>query len=176
MAFIKPFCGLRYNKEKISDISAVTAPPNDSISEEMREILFNKSPYNIERISFCENSSASDAKQCGKTFESWIEDGILTYENKPAVYIYEQRFKMKNNPQTLKGIISLVKLEDYDKKIIIPHQKTSHGGSEKQCELIRSAQANISPIFSLYTDDISISSLIALHSQKEPDISFENSE
>lgn len=176
MAVIKPFCGLRYDKQIISDISAVTAPPNDSISEEMREHLFAKSPYNIERIGYCENSSASDAAQCGKTFESWIEKGILKHDEKPCIYIYEQRFKMKNNPQSIKGIISLVKLEDYDKKVILPHQKTSQGGSEKQCALIRSAKANISPIFSLYVDDIAISSIVAKHSQNEPDISFETAE
>ena len=47
MAKIEPFCGLRYNRDIISDISTVTAPPNDSISEEMRRELFKKSPYNI---------------------------------------------------------------------------------------------------------------------------------
>lgn len=177
MAKIEPFCGLRYNRDIISDISTVTAPPNDSISEEMRRELFKKSPYNIERINFCENSSDSDASESAAEFENWIEEGILKYDLKPAVYIYEQRFKMKSNPQSLKGIISLVKLEDYDKKIILPHQKTSAGSCEKRARLLRSVKANLSPIFSLYIDDdISISSIIVAHSQRKPDISFETPE
>ncbi len=177
MALIKPFCGLRYNSGKISDLASVTAPPNDRISDEFYRQLCAKSEYNITKVGFCEreNESLSDAQfeESSRLLSEWIENDILLKEESPSLYIYEQKFRMKNNLQSLKGLISLVRLEDYDKKIILPHQKTSEKGRTHQYKLVSSTKANISPIFSLYNDsDISISSIIVANSAREPDVTF----
>lgn len=181
MAAIAPFKGLRYNPEIISDLSSVTAPPNDRISGEVNSQLCLKNEYNIARTGFCETTDRSKAPEIYKDgaalFESWIANNILIRDEKPAIYIYEQKFTMNNNPQSLKGIISLVKLEDYENRVILPHQKTSRRGYKHRHSLLESVKANISPIFSLYKDDdISISSLIVAHSSTKPDISFVSDE
>ena len=181
MAVIEPFCGLRYNPELISDFSAVTAPPNDRISDELNSQLCQKSEYNIARIGFSETDDNSDDpekyEKGAKLLESWIQQNIFIQDKKPCIYIYEQRFNMNGNLQSLKGLISLVKLEEYENRVILPHQKTTMRGFEHRFNLISSAKANISPIFSLYKDDdISISSLIVINSSRTPDISFVSAE
>lgn len=181
MAVIAPFKGIRYNTLKISDLSSVTAPPNDRISEELNLQLCKKNEYNIARIGFSETtddfSDNKKYKDGAALFESWIEKGILTRDEKPAIYIYEQTFMMNHNLQSLKGIICLVKLEDYENKVILPHQKTSGKGCEHRHNLIDAVKANISPIYSLYIDDdISISSLIVANSSRKPDVSFTSEE
>lgn len=164
MAKIEPFCGFRYNTEKIPDLASVTAPSNDHISEEFYSQQCDKSEYNILKIGFSENH---------KLLNEWLSSNILIQDKKPAIYIYEQKFIMKNNLQSLKGIISLVNLEDYENKVVLPHQKTSLGGCKNQFNLMYSTEANINPIFSLYNDtDISISSIIVANSTRKPDISF----
>jgi len=181
MAVIAPFCGLRYNPDIISDFASVTSPPNDRISDELNSQLCQKSEYNIVKLGFSEttNSEADEEKYVygAELLESWIENQILIRDKKPAIYIYEQIFSMNDNLQSLKGIISLVKLEEYLDKIILPHQKTSMRGYEHRHKLIDSTKANISPIYSLYKDDdISISSLIVSNSARTPDISFVSAE
>ena len=177
MAVIAPFKGLRYNQEAVPDLSLVTAPPNDRISEELNLQLCEKSEYNIARVGFCETESDSAApekySEGAKLLNEWIKDRVLIRDEKPAIYIYEQRFLMNNNLQSLKGIIALVKLEEYEKQIILPHQKTSLCGYEHRHGIISATKANISPIFSLYADDdISISSNIVSYSARKPDVSF----
>ena len=50
MAVIKPFRGLRYNKEKIQNLEKVVSPPYDVISEQGKRDYLNSSPYNITRL------------------------------------------------------------------------------------------------------------------------------
>ena len=50
MAEILPFKGLRYNPEKINDISKVITPPYDIISEEERDGYYQLDPNNIIRL------------------------------------------------------------------------------------------------------------------------------
>ncbi len=181
MAVILPFCGLRYNSEKFSDLASVTAPPNETISEEYYQQLCDKSEYNIARLGYCEKYNETPTEELYQNsnalLKAWVDDGILLRDTKPSIYIYEQRFVMKNNLQSLKGIICLVKIEDYDKKVILPHQKSSKHGTKHPLNLLRATKANISPIFSLYNDsDISISSIIVANSSKKPDVTFETEE
>lgn len=180
MAIIAPFKGVRYNNELVSDLSSVTAPPNDKISDELNLQLCSKNEYNIAKIGFSETTgdiSNNRYKDGAAFFESWIEQNILIRDEKPAFYIYEQKFMMNNNLQSLKGIICLVKLEDYENRVVLPHQKTSKKGCVHRHNLINAIKANISPIYSLYNDDdVSISSLIVANSSRKPDISFESEE
>ena len=181
MAVILPFHGVRYDNEKFSDLAPVTAPPNERISEEYYMQLCDKSEYNIARIGYCEiyNETPTEEhyKNSNALLSDWINSGILKRDEKPSIYIYEQKFVMKNNLQSLKGIICLVKIEDYEKKVILPHQKSSRQGTKHQLNLLRATKANISPIFSLYNDsDISVSSIIVANSSKKPDVTFETEE
>ncbi|MFH1238906.1 MAG: DUF1015 family protein, partial [bacterium] len=50
MAKIFPFKGLRYNQEKITDMSKVVSPPYDIISKDAQEHYYELSPYNIIRL------------------------------------------------------------------------------------------------------------------------------
>lgn len=177
MALIEAFCGLRYNGCKISDLASVTAPPNDRISDEFYNQLCSKNEYNIARAGFCERAGESmnddELEKSSSLLNSWIDDEILLRDSEPSLYIYEQKFTMKSNPQAFKGIIALVRLEEYDKRVILPHQKTSENGRLHQYRLLSSSKANISPIFSLYNDsDISIASIIAANSLRTPDVNF----
>ena len=94
-----------------------------------------------------ETPSEEHYKNSKALLDEWIENKVLKRDEKPSIYIYEQKFIMKNNLQSLKGIICLVKIEDYDKKVILPHQKSSRQGTKHQLNLLREPRSNISPIF-----------------------------
>ena len=50
MPEIKPFRALRYNSQKIKDVSSVLAPPYDVISKSRQDALYQKNPYNAVRL------------------------------------------------------------------------------------------------------------------------------
>ncbi len=178
MANVIPFKGLRYNTEMFKNLDDVTAPPYDIISEAEREALYEKSEYNVVRVDFgkgFDTDSDADNKytRAGKSIEEWIEKGVLKKEDAPAFYIYEQVFEYNRNPISLKGIISLVELEEFDKKIVLPHEETLSKAKADRFDLMCATNANMSQIYSLFLDeDNDIESLIVKLSSGEPDISF----
>ncbi len=50
------------------------------------------------------------------------------------------------------GLIALVRLEPFDKGVILPHEKTFSKVRSERLELMKACHANFSPIFSLYSD------------------------
>ncbi len=178
MANVIPFKGLRYNTEMFSDLDAVTAPPYDIISDTQRDTLYAKSEYNVVRIDYGkaeDNDTAASNKytRAGEALSQWIEKGVLKKEDKPAFYIYEQAFEYNRNPISLKGIISLVELEEFEKKIVLPHEETLSKAKADRFDLMCATDANMSQIYSLFLDeDNSIESLIVKLSSGKPDVSF----
>ena len=50
MTEIRPFKAVRYNSEKIKNISKVVCPPYDVISKEQQDAYYKSSEYNFIRI------------------------------------------------------------------------------------------------------------------------------
>lgn len=141
-----PFCGWRYNKEKV-DIQKIVAPPYDVVNKKEKEEYKKKSPYNIFHLELPENY------QRAKTLLStWIKDKILIKDSEPALYLYELIFKYKNNILNRKGLILLVKLSPFDEGIILPHEKTFHKITQERLELLKITKFQFSQVFGLYED------------------------
>ncbi len=178
MATVIPFKGLRYNTDIFDNLDDVTAPPYDIISSEEQDALYNKSDYNVVRIDYgksFDSDTETDNKytRAGLSLSEWIEKDILKREDKPAFYIYEQSFEYNGTPIALKGIISLVKIEEFEKKIVLPHEETLSKAKADRFDLMSATDANMSQIYSLYLDeDNSVESLLIKESTKKPDISF----
>src|SRR3989338_6621065 len=96
MVEIKPFKGLRYDKEKVNDFSLVITPPYDVISEEEREELSNLSEYNMVNLILGRDAKEEYAKTAA-LFKEWQENGILKQDDEDSVYIYEQEFSCNGN-------------------------------------------------------------------------------
>ncbi len=178
MAKVIPFKGLRYNDEKFADLNKVTAPPYDIIKPDKQDLLYSKSPYNIIRVDFGKVFEGdSDEDNCytraSEALKLWIDDRSLIFEEKPAFYIYEQQFAVGSLQKSIKGIISLVHLEDFANGIIFPHEETISKAKTDRFNLMTATEANLSPIYSIYSDEnAEIESIINSQTEDEPDISF----
>ena len=181
MAKVIPFKGLRYNPEKFRDLDAVTAPPYDIITPEQQQELYNKDEHNIIRLDYGMDFESDDETNNKYTrsaafLKKWIEEQILVYEDAPAFYIYEQMFSLVDEEtpsHSLKGIISLVQLEEFSKKIIMPHSETLNQPKRDRMGLMKATASNMSPIYSLYMDpDQAIADIISECSDSDPDFSF----
>jgi uncharacterized protein (DUF1015 family) len=88
----------------------------------------------------------------GACLQKWKRDGVLQREAAPAIYLYQQDFVVDGNALTRSGMISRVRLEDYQAGVIFPHETTFAGPKADLLQLWQACQANLSQIFSVYLD------------------------
>jgi len=157
MATVIPFKGLRYNPEKIEDMAGVVTPPYDVIDADAQDCYYKRHPYNIIRLEYGkthpeDNEANNRYTRAAGDFGAWMKDGVLIPEAEPALYLYEQEFFVSGEKKIRSGFICGVKLEPYEKGIILPHEETIPKHKADRLDLMRACKANFSPIFSLYAD------------------------
>lgn len=175
MAVIKAYKGLRFNCEKAGKIDELVCPPYDIINDEQREGYIQTNPHNIIRLELPKGENRY--AQASEILESWLNDGILVKEDKPAIYIYEEEFTAYGERKSIKGIICRVKIEEFSKGVILPHEFTLSKAKEDRLNLMKSTNCNFSQIYSLYMDDgkNTLGKIDAL-SAKEADIQLTDGE
>ncbi len=152
MATVKPFRGMKYNTEKAGEISTLCCPPYDIISEKQRKDFIAKNKYNVIRLEL--PKEGGDVYQtAAQTLDMWRRNGVLIYEDKPAIYIYEEEFSAHNKRRSIKGIIARVRLEEFSKGIILPHEFTLSKAKEDRFNLMKATNCNFSQIYALYMDE-----------------------
>lgn len=174
MVEIKPFKGMRYNKEKINDFSLVITPPYDVINEKEQEEFYNFSEYNAIRLILGKDGKERYTK-AAHYFKDWQEKGILKEDNKNSIYIYSQTFTRKGSIFTRIGFVSLVKLEEFGKGML-PHEKILEKPFKDRLALINATNANFGFVFILYDDRQKIIDKIIKEkiNNKQPDMDFED--
>ncbi|MDA8433391.1 MAG: DUF1015 domain-containing protein, partial [Nitrospiraceae bacterium] len=157
MAEVVPFKGVLYNIPQVSKSKGeeLLAPPYDIITSEYREVLYQKSPYNIVRIDFGRELPADDDGQNRYTrakgfLDEWMRERTLLRSEIPSFYSYEIAYRIDNTARKLQGFLGLVRLEELGKGSIHPHEYTHSKPKKDRLNLMRICRANISPIFSLY--------------------------
>ncbi|MBI4650326.1 DUF1015 domain-containing protein [Candidatus Desantisbacteria bacterium] len=159
MAKIRPFTGIRYNLNLITDISLVTSPPYDVISHHDQKMYYEKHENNIIRLILGleypgDNETGNKYTRAKNYFKDWQKKDILISDDTPSIYLYSQEFTLKGHKeaQILHGFICLVKLEDFSSGIICPHEQTLSAPKKDRFELMRNCEANFSQIYGLYSD------------------------
>ncbi len=153
MVHIRPFPGLRYNPQQVTDMEAVVAPPYDVISAAEQQALHEKSPYNVVRLILglkqpSDSESQNVYTRAHETLEAWREAGVLTAESQPAFYAYSQQWDGLER----RGIIAAMQLEDYESGQVLPHEYTLGGPKADRLALMKATGTVLSPIFCLYHD------------------------
>lgn len=158
MAEIKPFHGVLYNKAKVGDLSKVMAPPYDVISPKKQDDLYSRHQNNIVRLEFGKINPGDTEKddrytRAASWLGKWLNEGALVKDESPAIYYYTQTYTPKGSgKQTRKGFIALSRLEEFGKGGILPHEKTLSGPKADRLRLMLACDANLSCIFSLYSE------------------------
>ena len=175
MPTIKPFRGIRYNQSKVS-INTVVAPPYDVISPEQQNQLYAIDPHNVVRLILGREEDRYSAS--AKAFDEWQNSGVLMRDREPAIYALVQTFKTTAGATVeRKGFIALCHLEEFEKGIVLPHEKTLSKAKEDRFKLYKATNSNFSQIFGLYSDPSkTVDAFIApFHSKPVTiDVRFEN--
>lgn len=152
MADIAPFSGLRYAADRIGDLAAVLSPPYDVIGERARAELEARHPKNVVRLEL--PRGVDDARYTGAAnlLRAWTAEGFLQQDAAPAFYVYEQQFTWEGRAYTRRGFFAAVRLEPFEKRVVLPHEHTLSGPKEDRRKLLRATRTQLSPIFGLYRD------------------------
>jgi len=158
MAAITPFKGIRYNPEKIASGADVTTPPYDVISPDEQAAFHDRHPNNVIRLILGQTRATDTGTDNPHTrsaayFRRWLNDGILVEEERPALYLKAISYPHEGETITRYGLIALVGLEPFERRIILPHEKTFSKVRSERLELMKASHCNYCPIFSLYPDE-----------------------
>ena len=157
MATIIPFKGLRYNQKIVRDLADVVTPPYDVIDAAAQDRYYSRHPFNIIRLEYGKTFAGDGEDENRYTraaadYGSWRRDNVLAPEDGHALYLYEQEYTTGGERKVRSGFICGVKIEPYEKGVVLPHEETMPKHKADRLELMRACRANFSPIFSLYAD------------------------
>ncbi len=152
MADVQPLRALRYDPAVVGPLADVVAPPYDVIDAGQRAALIARSPFNVVAIDLPEGEPDRYAA-ARELFESWQLQGALVRDGEPALWAHTQDYTGPDGlKRTRRGFFCRVRIEDYGPGRVRPHERTHPGPKEDRLRLTRATRANISPIFSLYSD------------------------
>jgi len=153
MAQIIPFRGVRYNPEKVQEMSKVVTPPYDRIDAAQQDAYCARSPHNIVRIIKGKPQAGDNGSnvytRAAETLAAWRRDRILIRDETPSLYAYHQEYDFGGERLVRKGVIALGRLEP---ERVHAHERTLKGPKEDRLRLMRATQANFGHIFMLYSD------------------------
>lgn len=161
MADVRPIKALHYDLGRVGSLDAVAAPPYDVIDAAGRAQLLERSPHNavaidLPRLLDGEASEGAGDPYAGAaaTIAAWRRDGVLVADSEPALWAMTQDYVAPDgNSYSRHGILCRVRVEDYESGTVRPHERTHPGPLQDRLELTRATRLNLSPIFSLSTED-----------------------
>ena len=155
MADVQPLRALHYDPAKVGSLQDVVAPPYDVIDPEQRADLAARSPYNVVAIDLPEaDAEGGDPyAHAADLLARWQAEGAVVRDDEDAIWALVQDYTGPDGAaHTRRGLFARVRVEDYGPGRIRPHERTHPGPREDRLRLTRATQANLSPIFSLYSD------------------------
>jgi uncharacterized protein (DUF1015 family) len=157
VAEIHPFGGGHYNQSLVSDLSKVICPPYDVISPQLQRELYTRSEYNFVRLEFSRElpqDTVGDNKytRAKTTLEQWLRQGILQLDGTPGIYIHDHYFQFQERRHRRRGIIVRVRLEEWEARVVRPHEGTLSGPRRDRLDLLWTLQTNTSPVLAMYED------------------------
>ncbi|OGD78967.1 MAG: hypothetical protein A2Y64_01455 [Candidatus Coatesbacteria bacterium RBG_13_66_14] len=155
MAKIFPFRAYRYSA-KAGDPKNLVTQPYDKISDELRTEYYARSEWNIARVIKSDEGPSDGTNTYAKAaelFRKMIAEGVLTRDDKPAVYAYDIEYEGPGGDTRVRsGFIATAQLEDFSKGHVKPHETTLAGPKADRLNLTRATGASFGLIFMLYPD------------------------
>ena len=155
MAEVRAFRGIRFSAASQGrDLGDYLSPPFDTITAELERELLGRSEHNIVRLELAPREGADRYGYVAETQSRWEADGVLMRDDEPSVYVTEESFEYGGKAQTRRGFIAAVRLEEYDRGIIFPHEQTRGPWVEDRVRMMEATRSALSPLLVVFQDDI----------------------
>jgi uncharacterized protein (DUF1015 family) len=150
MADVKPFRAERYDVYRAGPLEQLVAPPYDVITPAQRGDFLARSPYNVVHLTL-----PDDEAQAAHDLEAWRLDGVLARDEEPAYWLLTQEYTGPDGvARRRSGLVASLRAESYDKRVVLPHERTHAGPKEGRLRLLRATNTQLEPIFLLYEGDV----------------------
>jgi len=134
----------------------VLAPVYDVVAPEDRPLYWERDPYNALRLELTkrvEEEAETDYAETSARLAEWRRAGVLVRDAEPALYVLRQRFAAPDGRRLARtGFLAALRLEDYAKRIVRPHERTLAGPKADRLKILRATRTNLSSVFLLYDD------------------------
>ena len=156
MPVVRPFRALRYAADSV-DLARVVAPPYDVIDPSKQAMLLARDPHNVVRLDLPRTEPGEEPdvryRRAARTLADWRSAGFLRAESRPALYAYEQTYRVPGSEEvrTQRGFFGRLRIEAYGDGIR-RHELTLPGPREDRYRLLRATGVNTSPVVMLYED------------------------
>jgi uncharacterized protein (DUF1015 family) len=148
MAQVRPFRALRYSSAA-GPLERLVAPPYDVISAEEREHYLALDPHNVVHLTLPDSE-----EQAARELVEWQAEGVLERESEPTVWALSQSYTGPDGvARTRNGLVVTLRLEPYENRVVLPHERTHAGPKEGRLRLLRSTRTQLEPIFLLHDGD-----------------------
>lgn len=173
MVDAKPFKAYYYNVPNTGELSKQLAPPYDVIPEEASDELYKHSMFNVVRLILGKEEAGDDSRHNRFTrargyLKQFIDGKKLIKSKKPAIYIYSIEFEFRGKLFTRMGVVSIVKLAEFSKKQVFPHEMTFKKYTEERQSFLKACRANFWPMFGIYKGDPGVQEIIKKYVSKPP--------
>ncbi|MBC7758385.1 MAG: DUF1015 domain-containing protein [Phormidesmis sp. FL-bin-119] len=172
MPAIKPFYGIRPNPAYAGKV--VLDLENLSLQE--AKIIRQKNPYSfvnmlvpkLENLFLRGSKNELAFKQINENFEEFLGEGVLVYDNKPSIYVYQ--VLRDGNIQT--GIWTVTAVDDYLNNTIKKHELTRPEREAVLIDYLQQTGIDANPVLITYHSVPEINELITQICQSRPELSF----
>ncbi|MFD5258907.1 DUF1015 domain-containing protein [Streptomyces bobili] len=149
---LTPFRGLRYDPDRVGSLAAVTSPPYDVVVRpDGLHHLQDADPYNIVRLILPQATTPSARnEQAADTLRRWLDEGVLTTDPVPALYVYEQRHA---DGMLQRGLIGTLRVSEPSAGVVLPHEDVMPHIVADRAALMRATRANLEPLLLTYRGD-----------------------
>jgi uncharacterized protein (DUF1015 family) len=145
VADVRPFRAERYG-ERAGPLEELVAPPYDVIRPEERLEYLSRSPYNVVHLTLPDSE-----EQAAHDLAAWRANGIVVRDAEPAAWALTQSYVGPDGvPRTRNGVVVTLRLEPYDRGVVLPHERTHAGPKEGRLRLLRATRTQLEPIFLLH--------------------------
>ena len=168
---LSPFRGLRFTGA--ADPAAVISPPYDMIDHDQAQRLAGGDAHNIVRVILPELDEPDPRlryRRAARTLREWRDEGLMTLDEQPALYVYEQRVPDgPDGPGALqRGLIGAMRLPNpADGGPVHPHEDVVDAVVQDRRSLMYALGANPEPILLAYQGEGAASALVERTAEQE---------
>ncbi|MFA9479872.1 DUF1015 domain-containing protein [Phycisphaerales bacterium AB-hyl4] len=162
MPEIHPIPAVTFADRGNEDVSDRIAPPYDVLDADSKAALLKRNEHNVVAVDLPHTPAKTLGPDpvyvaAGERFRDWLKAGVLKRRETPAIFVYQQTYTVAGQQFKRRGLIANIPTQPFGpgengKGGVFPHEQTFSEAKQDRLKLMKATQAQLSPIFGLYSD------------------------
>ena len=156
MPVFRPLRALRYGRDHLRLLDELVSP---SIRGEPadRTVVGDVHTWNVRQLVRGDHGPLARADEprfthAARLLSQWKEDGVITRDPRPSVYVYEQR----TDELDRRGVVGLVRLDREGNARLVAHELSRGGSAETLRDQLAALRCQLSLVMAIVPDRLSL--------------------